>query len=93
MILKRKYYKKLIIQLILAVIVFLIIYSMTFSRYKFAANRMKTVRKCFQLNAKIQNVLLLEDVFEAEIKPMPGKSIFFHETSCSNDGRIALNSR
>lgn len=93
MISNRKNYIKLVIRLILAVIVFLIIYSMTFFRYKLATNRMETVRKCFQSNAQFQNVLLLNDVLEDNIKPKPGKSIFFLETSCSIDGRIALNSR
>lgn len=54
---------------------------------------METIEKCFQLNENIRNVLLMEDVLEAKIKPMPENSIFFHETSCLNDGRIALNSR
>lgn len=93
MILKRKNYEKFIIRLIFGVIVFVIVYSMTFLRYKFAVKRMQSLQKCFQLNAKIQSVLLLEDVLEAELKPKPDKSIFFHETSCSRDGRIKLTPR
>lgn len=93
MILKRRTFKKMVIRLFLAVIVFLIIYLMTFYRYKLAVKRMETTQKCFQWNENFQNVMLLEDVLEAKIKPTPGKSIFFHETSCLNDGRIVLNSR
>lgn len=36
---------------------------------------------------------LLEDVLEAEFKPRPDRSIFFHETSCTKNGTVILNAR
>lgn len=35
----------------------------------------------------------LHDVMESAKTPTPGRSIFFHETSCSADGQIRLNAR
>lgn len=35
----------------------------------------------------------LHDVLESAKLPTPGRSIFFHETSCSVDGTIKLNAR
>lgn len=53
--------------------------------------------KCFDfktpLAADTQNIILLDDISHSEKKPQPGKSIFFHETSCARDGLITLNAR
>lgn len=57
--------------------------------------RIKESKKCFwPSNGGIYDDLeLLEEILEAEIKPKPGKSIFFHETSCTKNGIISLNAR
>lgn len=49
-------------------------------------------KKCFMNNNLVWDVELLEDIMSSEKKPQPGKSIFFHETSCSN-GIVKLNAR
>lgn len=49
-------------------------------------------RKCFMKNDLVWDVELLEDIMTSEKKPQPGKSVFFHETSCSN-GIVKLNAR
>lgn len=55
-------------------------------------------KKCFRRNYNFANVgevaiTLLEDIMESEKKPTPGKTIFFHETSCSKNGLVRLNAR
>lgn len=52
-------------------------------------------RQCFlerKENHYHKDSKLLEDVMTAKRKPTPGKTIFFHETSCSNEF-IKLNPR
>lgn len=54
--------------------------------------------KCFGLNADLpvesyQDIVFLEDISHSAKKPQPGKSIFFHETSCARNGQITLNAR
>lgn len=57
--------------------------------------QIKEAKSCFQPeNSRVfENVQLLKDVLEAEEKPKPGKAIFFHETSCIQNGIAVLNSR
>lgn len=43
-------------------------------------------------NIQVWDVELLEDIMSSEKKPQLGKSVFFHETSCSN-GIVKLNAR
>lgn len=54
-------------------------------------------KDCFRLKsideAKKVSILPLEDVLESKRMPTPGKSIFFHETSCSRTGLVQLNAR
>lgn len=49
-------------------------------------------KKCFMNNNLVWDVELLEDIMLSEKKPQLGKSVFFHETSCS-DGIVKLNAR
>lgn len=58
-----------------------------------SSKQVEEAKNCFRLKVDSQEVLLLDDVMEAEKKPTPGKSIFFHETSCSTNGLISLNAR
>lgn len=48
-------------------------------------------RECFENHGFFQRNLL-PDILKAQKLPQPGKSIFFHETSC-NAGVIKLNAR
>lgn len=68
----------------------------TFSHvYSFKeVQRINDAKMCFW--PKIDNyddVMLLSDVLTPEIKPKPGKSIFFHETSCTENSKVHLNAR
>lgn len=54
--------------------------------------------KCFSLNDEsllttYQDIIFLDDITYSVKKPTPGRSIFFHETSCARDGLITLNAR
>lgn len=40
-----------------------------------------------------ESIIFFEDVLESKRLPTPGKSIFFHETSCSKHGLVQLNAR
>lgn len=40
-----------------------------------------------------RSIALLDDILFSERQPRPGKSIFFHETSCSADNLVRLNAR
>lgn len=61
--------------------------------WTFIAPSTEMAKKCFRHTATDINIKFLEDVMESPRKPTPGKSIFFHETSCSKDGLIRLNGR
>lgn len=50
-------------------------------------------KKCFQPAANLDNVILLPDILEHEVKPNPGKSIFFIVTTCTSNGSVILNGR
>lgn len=43
-----------------------------------------------RLNA---NVRFFEDISESARQPTPGRSIFFHETSCARDGLMHLDAK
>lgn len=59
----------------------------------------RSSEKCFKHNEDTAtalangNIIFLEDVMEAGRKPTLGKTIFFHETSCSTNGLVWLNAR
>lgn len=77
---------KVLLSLILVV---LILISISF----WSDTDIQYARKCFRGNNNInKDVISLYDVMAADRKPQKGKTIFFHETSCS-DGVIRLNAR
>ncbi|KAG4074470.1 hypothetical protein HA402_015759 [Bradysia odoriphaga] len=57
-------------------------------------NSERMARRCFSnhVNVEEYNIQLLPDIMTATRKPNLGKSVFFHETSCSN-GIATLNAR
>lgn len=57
--------------------------------------RIKDAKNCYwPTNNGIYDTLeLLEDVMKSRNEPKPGKSIFFHETSCTANGIVSLNAR
>lgn len=57
--------------------------------------QIEQAKRCFvpKNNSIYDDIELLEDVLESEKRPKPGKSIFFHETSCTEDGIVVLNAR
>lgn len=52
-------------------------------------------RGCYQTEAPENDLIkqLLPNILEDPVQPRPGRDIFFHETSCSMDYRIALSAR
>lgn len=44
-------------------------------------------------NGGIDGVRYFEDILDSKWQPTPGKTIFFHETSCSKSGIIELNAK
>lgn len=59
--------------------------------------KLKKLLDCYRSNASQLDdeyeIRYLEDVMEAEVKPNPGESLFFHETTCFRSGLIHLSSR
>lgn len=57
--------------------------------------KIEEAKRCFlPPNINIYDgIELLEDILSSEKRPMPGNSIFFHETSCTTDGKVVLNAR
>lgn len=55
----------------------------------------KNAKKCFQRSTKQDDstISYLIDLMESKKMPQKGKTIFFHETSCSKDGLVRLNAR
>lgn len=70
----------------------LVITMISIAYWMYVSEARTNAIKCFTNNHDIWDVKLLEDVMESERKPRAGKSIFFHETSCSN-GIVKLNAR
>lgn len=53
---------------------------------------------CYRLNTTVLDTFeisldLFDDIMESKKKPTHDKSIFFHETSCVDDGLFRLNPR
>lgn len=38
-------------------------------------------------------IVYFEDILDAKKQPIPGKTIFFHETSCTQSGIVQINSK
>lgn len=57
--------------------------------------QIEKAKSCFvpKNHSIYSGIELLEDVLKSEKRPKPGKSIFFHETSCTEDGIVVLNAR
>lgn len=57
----------------------------------------RKAKQCFKLNVSpnvaVGSIQFFDDVIKSNRKPTPGKSIFFHETSCSKNGIVQLNAR
>lgn len=71
--------------------------ALTILIWTFFLPDVERAKQCFHLNAAVgENIAYIkffEDVMESRKKPTPGKSIFFHETTCSKDGLLHLNAR
>lgn len=71
--------------------------ALTILIWTFLAPNVARAKQCFHLNAaigdEISSIIFFEDVMESKRMPTPGRSIFFHETSCSIDGLVHLNAR
>lgn len=70
--------------------------ALTILIWTFLAPNVARAKQCFQLNGisdDLSSINFFEDVMESKRKPTPGRSIFFHETSCSKDGLVHLNAR
>lgn len=72
--------------------------ALTILIWTFLVPNVARAKRCFRLNAEAigkddVSINFFEDVMESPRKPTPGRSIFFHETSCSKDGLVHLNAR
>lgn len=54
--------------------------------------KLNNISRCYRLPDRI-SVRYFVDIMDHEHRPTPGKSIFFHETSCTKTGIAKLNSR
>lgn len=86
-------------RLIVFLICFCIINFICISYRLYVKNNLKFIGKqcyedlLFATNDPTKLEGRLHDVMESAKQPTPGRSIFFHETSCSVDGTIKLNAR
>lgn len=72
----------------------LIAFMVTMIVWSFRENTVAKAKKCFQFTDQNPgSIVFFEDVMQSKKQPTPGKSIFFHETSCTKDGLIHLNAR
>lgn len=57
--------------------------------------RIKNAKKCFQPKNEMiyTDLQMLPDVLASKTRPKPNKAIFFHETSCIQNGIVHLNAR
>lgn len=57
--------------------------------------RIEKAKRCFRPKDQgiYDNLELLDDILEADKVPQPDQSIFFHETSCTQNGVVLLNAR
>lgn len=66
--------------------------------WTFFTSDVTKAKQCFKLKPnhisdRSISISFFEDVLESKKRPTPGKSIFFHETSCGSDGLVHLNAR
>lgn len=73
------------------IIIILIVTYLFFENLR-KSYHIKVDENCYKNRHKFAD-LLIDDIMENAKKPTPGKSIFFHETSCSADGLIRINAR
>lgn len=77
----------------------LAIIVLTIITWMFLAPDVKDAKQCFHLKSinddayRTFHINFFDDMMESKKMPTPGKSIFFHETSCSTDGLVHLNAR
>lgn len=75
----------------------IVVTSIIFVLWTYLVPDVKKAKECFRLKEMVggdgPTVKLFENVLESKRKPTPGKSIFFHETSCSKNGLMILNAR
>lgn len=63
------------------------------------ASKTKEAKQCFQQTTISHDpegentIKYFPDLLKSSRQPTPGKTIFFHETSCSGDGIVRLNAR
>lgn len=71
--------------------------ALTILIWTFLAPNVERAKQCFRLTTAlgdaISTINFFEDVMESKRKPTPGRSVFFHETSCAKDGLVHLNAR
>lgn len=82
---------------IMFILIFIILTG-TASWFKIVLTQKTSKQTCYEYNkenvaTRNKNITMLEDILEATRKPTLGKTIFFHETSCSPNGLIHLDTR
>lgn len=78
---------------LIAVIILMMFYLIIMHPPKvnfFNMDKVRQGKKCYHLTNPSKNITLFEDITEAKVQPETDKAIFFHETSCSYDGRARL---
>lgn len=73
--------------------VLMVVSTFTIVVWTFFVSDVSKAKQCFRLKPDTLGVVYFEDVLESKKHPTPGKSIFFHETSCATDGLVHLNAR
>lgn len=77
----------------------LCIMFMTIFFYMTTTNNQRiNMKKCFRHKSVVETeanhaIIFLDDIMQAKKRPQKGRSIFFHETTCSENGLVRLNAR
>lgn len=82
---------------LLFILVGLLIFSIFLIALSIGLNRFKDQIPCY--NRSISNtsssasIVYFDDILDAKKQPTSGKTIFFHETSCTQNGIVQINSK
>ncbi|XP_055305844.1 lactosylceramide 4-alpha-galactosyltransferase-like [Sitodiplosis mosellana] len=83
-------------QIFIGMLVLVVISIYLFSQYPIGPEFGTSfgAKSCYEpTSTSYDDIILFEDIYEAEKQPTPDRSIFFIETSCVRNGLAALNAR
>lgn len=89
-----RHFRRVVLLILFGVFVLCIYFSAFVLRIENIINKKVLCYKAIELNGSSPtSIVYFEDILTAKKQPIPGKAIFFHETSCSETSIVKLNAK